>query len=357
MSTPSDTTTSPRASHHRAPPSGVAQHEPSAAERVQMEHGVRTAAVMAAQMEGGSLPRAVLDFIVASSDWRQPRQALESRAASIANHVVNDVKAPNFSGAHPNDVAVYLASIGRQFGDYRRHQAMLAGSREDANADTTTTSASRGSAYTRELGGETYNALARQGYRPEHIHSAIGFARDLGTSDEMAKKFIRMDHQSRDRVRDFMTEIESDPSLTPEQKQERIRQFRQDPKIGKHLTEHDLNRILEDRTRRRLELRGEQVTAFELSQAAIVADQQQSGIQRQVERQHNATVATLNARPEANHAEDDELAAIASRRVAQTQPPPPPATAPAATPQTPPAQPTPPATRQAAAANLMTPKV
>ncbi|RTL71643.1 MAG: hypothetical protein EKK41_09015 [Hyphomicrobiales bacterium] len=98
--------------------------EPSPAERAQIEHAVRTAATAAAQMEGGSLPRAVLDYIVATSDFRQNRQALEARAASIANHVVHDVKAPNWSGAHPTEVAAYLASLGKHFGDYRRHAGL-----------------------------------------------------------------------------------------------------------------------------------------------------------------------------------------------------------------------------------------
>ena len=110
------------------------QSEPSPAERAQTEHAVRTAATVAAQLEDGSLPRAVLDYIVATSDFRQNRQALEARAASIANHVVHDVKAPNWSGAHPTEVAAYLASLGKQFGDYRRHVA-LQGAAEANGAD------------------------------------------------------------------------------------------------------------------------------------------------------------------------------------------------------------------------------
>jgi hypothetical protein len=61
-------------------PPGARRTEPSSAERAQCESAVCTAAIVDAR--GNPLPAAVLDFIVASSDWRQDQHALEVRAAT-----------------------------------------------------------------------------------------------------------------------------------------------------------------------------------------------------------------------------------------------------------------------------------
>jgi hypothetical protein len=61
-------------------PPGARRPEPSSAERAQCESVVCTAAIVDAR--GNPLLAAVLDFIVASSDWRQDQHALDVRAAT-----------------------------------------------------------------------------------------------------------------------------------------------------------------------------------------------------------------------------------------------------------------------------------
>jgi hypothetical protein len=89
--------------------------EPTTARRAERENGVRVAAMVAAQNR--PLPPAVVDFIVSTSDWRQSQNALEARAAGIADFVVHDVRAPNFSSATPEAIRAYLSVAGREFGD------------------------------------------------------------------------------------------------------------------------------------------------------------------------------------------------------------------------------------------------
>jgi hypothetical protein len=146
MSTPNNhiPTGRPRA----GPPPDPAHLEPTGLERVEKEHAIRAAATVAAKSQGLPLAPGALDFIVASSDLRQDTRALETRAASIANYVVNDVKAPNFSGATREQVATYLASIGRQFGDYRKMASIAGGGgHDDGGGEAPASSARYGPAF------------------------------------------------------------------------------------------------------------------------------------------------------------------------------------------------------------------
>jgi hypothetical protein len=246
------------------------QSEPSPAERAQTEHAVRTAATVAAQLEDGSLPRAVLDYIVATSDFRQNRQALEARAASIANHVVHDVKAPNWSGAHPTEVAAYLASLGKQFGDYRRHVALqgaaeangadrdsirAAGTNKGASYSDLPWSEEKLGAYAREKGvpwlanhpdlrrltpaaietfarmkfdKESYLALTRDaGLSPEKAHGLVKAMEDAKVTPDEAKELARkmgatskgltpeQQEQHRTLMESWLKALKADPGAAP----------------------------------------------------------------------------------------------------------------------------------------------
>ena len=300
----------------RLPTPGVLSDQPSSAERAQRENAVRTAAMAAAK--GRPLPPAVLDFILASSDWRQSIPELETRAASVVQHAINDVKAPNWSGASPQQIAAYLASLGKTFGDYRRMTALAEGSDTSSSAESTGTSSSKGAAYTRELaGGDVFKSLVGQGYAREHVMGAIAFAHEMGTSEEMARKFVKIGQDGQEALRKFIDGL--DPSLSDEEKRKAAAEFRRgNAKIRKHMTDDDVVQTIRAHDKKQMELRGVHGGVHGESQNDRRLDNQKAGIERKVEAQHGATVANLQGSPDANRHEDDELASIAKRRVAQT---------------------------------------
>jgi hypothetical protein len=99
------------------------------------EARVRTAAVVAGQRMGWTVPRQVLDYIVATSDPRQSPSALEVRAAAIVDHVKNDTTAPNFRDTPDREAQTYFQTIhGQLVSRLGGLPWNLASTREDASA-------------------------------------------------------------------------------------------------------------------------------------------------------------------------------------------------------------------------------
>jgi len=114
---------------------GSLRQQPYSAERVRLESAVRVAASAAAQREGRTVEPAVLDYIIATSDWRQSQAELEVRAASVVQHVLHDPSAPDFRSATPEETAAYWTRLGRLFGGYHPGlAAILAEAREETEA-------------------------------------------------------------------------------------------------------------------------------------------------------------------------------------------------------------------------------
>jgi hypothetical protein len=67
-------------------------------------------------------------------------------------------------------------------------------------------------------------------------------------------------------------------------------------------------------------LKGDQAAAYDDKQATLVAENRKPGIARQVVAQFESNAVDLRSNPGAGGAEQDELAALAQRRVAQSAP-------------------------------------
>jgi hypothetical protein len=95
--------------------------------------------------------------------------------------------------------------------------------------ERSTTSAS----YTQELaGGATYKALIGQCYTPAHVNSAIDYARHIGASEDMARKFIKLDQNNRDNLHRFVDDMRKNTQLSEaEQKEMKLTRFRGDPTV------------------------------------------------------------------------------------------------------------------------------
>lgn len=170
--------------------------------------------------------------------------------------------------------------------------------------------------YTQELaGGATYKALTGQGYAPAHVTSAIDFARHIGASDDMARKFIKLDQPNRDNLHRFVNDMRSNNQhLSEAEQKEKIAKFRKEnPDIGKTLTDQDILGIIRGKSKSDVKLEGEQRTAHDYKQSTLSEKQRALGIDTQIEARHQGTIAQLIRKPEINAAEDAELAAIAKR--------------------------------------------
>jgi hypothetical protein len=97
---------------------------------------------------------------------------------------------------------------------------------------------------------------------------------------------------------------------------EKIAKFRKEnPEIGKTLTDQDILGIVRGKNKADVKLNGEQAP-HDKSQADRVSEKSKLGIEAKIEAQHSATVADLTKKPDVNKAEDAELAALAKRSAA-----------------------------------------
>src|SRR5262245_28235617 len=88
-------------------------------ERAQLELFVRSEAIAAGRRQGRhgiQVPEAVLNFIVATSDWTMSREQLSARAAQIAEHYADNQPPFNFHTATRAQIYAYFAGMGRLFG-------------------------------------------------------------------------------------------------------------------------------------------------------------------------------------------------------------------------------------------------
>ncbi len=168
--------------------------------------------------------------------------------------------------------------------------------------------------YTQELaGGATYKALIGQGYTPAHVNSAIDYARHIGASEDMARKFIKLDQSNRDNLHRFVDDMRKNQHLSEAEQKEKITKFRKEnPEIGKTLTDQDILGIIRGKSKAEVALKSVQTAAHDDSQSKLVAEQRASGLEKRVEAQHGATVAALS-NPDAKTTIAVELAALAER--------------------------------------------
>jgi hypothetical protein len=174
-------------------------------------------------------------------------------------------------------------------------------------------------AYTRELvGGSIYKALAAEGYTPGQITSAINYARDLGTSEDMARKFIKLDQTSRDDLHTFVDGIRNDPTLTDEQKQAKVAEYRkQHPKAAKVLTDKDMLKIIRGDEKLNVQRQGVQQHIHDGSQVDRATLNHAVGVDQIVAAAHRADVAKSESKPEEAAANLDVFAAAAQKAKAR----------------------------------------
>ena len=148
--------------------------------------------------------------------------------------------------------------------------------------------------YTQELaGGPTYKALIEQGYKPAHVTSAIDYARHIGASEDMARKFIKMNQSSRENLHRFVDDMRKNPAKTKEEEDAKIGEYyKKNPGARKHLTPEDIRKIIRGDEKNKVELKGEQAP-HEQTQAGRVLDNTKLGTEKQVETAHAATAAKL----------------------------------------------------------------
>ena len=170
-------------------------------------------------------------------------------------------------------------------------------------------------AYTRELaGGSVYKALASEGYTPGQITSAINYARELGTSEDMARKFVKLDKASRDDLHTFVDGIRNDPTLSDEQKQAKVAEYRkQHPKAAKVLSDKDMLQIIRGDDKRQIKATNAQDHAHDLTQADRVELNEGLNVERKVEAKHRADVAKSESKPDETAASLDVFAAVAQK--------------------------------------------
>jgi hypothetical protein len=164
------------------------------------EARVRTAALVAAQRMNWTVPRAVLDYIIATSDPRQAPAALEMRAAGIVEYVRSHPSTPDLANASDREAQSFFRMIhGQVVSRFGGLPWALALAREEEASDR-----GSGSAAYAELGGDlgsitpsnfkrshyhrcgldyaTFDALRREGFSGQNIINAASDARALGFS-------------------------------------------------------------------------------------------------------------------------------------------------------------------------------
>ena len=278
---------------------------------------VRVAAMVAAG--NATLGEAFLSRIIDEAGaFSDPAQQIQHVVMRTREHVGTE-KPMNVS-ATPWDQLV-LARLGKNLAPWERLMiASALGDVGDAGSGDIRGGGSKGAAYTRELaGGDVLKSLVGQGYSREHAMGAIAFAHEMGTSETMAHKFVKIGKEGQDKLKEFMAGL--DPNLTEEERRKAVADFRKgNPKLAEHMTDGDVLKTYRDFRRKQAELKGEQAEAFDKSQAVRVAENKDLGVQRQVAAQYQANAIDLRSNPGAGGAEQDELAALAQRRVTQSTP-------------------------------------
>jgi hypothetical protein len=287
----------------------------SQGEKAQAESRVRTAAIVAAK--GVPLGEGFLAHIIAQTSHLPDDAARETMAAKLTLDYMGVGSSVNYLSTPDNQLELRAAALGlhgwQRGGDFfsRMTEARDSGSSE---------SSSRGGTYTRELaGGDVFKSLVGQGYAREHVMGAIAFAHEMGTSEEMARKFVKIGQDGQETLRKFIDGL--DPSLSDEEKRKAAAEFRRgNAKVRKHMTDDDVVQTIRAHDKKQLELRGVQGAAFDDAQKKLATENRSAGIDKMVDAQRVTVVANLQKDTNANKAEEDDLAAIAQRRVAQTQP-------------------------------------
>jgi hypothetical protein len=162
-----------------------------------------------------------------------------------------------------------------------------------------------------------FNSLAKM-YGAEAAHSAIDFSRDLGTTPDMARKFIKLDEPNREAFRDFVESIRNDSTLSPEQKEQKVEEFRKTHPGSKVLTKGDMLKIIKDGDKKQIELKGRQAGVHGESQEDRLKDNRQAGVEKSVETAHKQTVAQLEKNPAAEANVTDQFARRSAQRHEET---------------------------------------
>ncbi len=242
--------------------------------------------------------------------------SLATAASAAVNLVVGGMtqeqKEAMKAGANPFDAAAVhrFSEMLTKFGSHAIAMAMMNGGGGDRAEKTATLSSSGGrttssASYTEGLaGGPTYKALVEQGYKPAHINSAMEFARHIGASEDMARKFIKMDQKSKENLHRFVDDMRSNPAKTPEEENAKIEEWRKkNPGAAKHLTPEDIRKIIRGDDKSKVQLKGEQEAGHDDTQGELVAEQRKLGVERAIDSQH--AIASTKLRKNDKTAKDD----------------------------------------------------
>jgi hypothetical protein len=290
---------------------------------------------------------------------------LANAASAAVNQVIGGMtqqqKEAMKAGANPFDAAAVLrfAEMLTKFGSHALAMTMMnGGEKGEGGSSLASRAASNGRVssanYTDQLaGGATYKALIEQGYKPAHINSAMEFARHIGASDDMARKFIKLDQNNRENLHRFVDDMRKNPAKTPEEENAKIEEFRKkNPDAAKHLSPEDIRKIIRGDDKKKIDLKGEQLP-FDESHKDRIADNKTLGAEKKIDAQHTATAAR-NADQGTRQSTIDSLEALANAPVQLKQPTDKKASSDDPSAKTAPMQPT---KRQVTAPNAAVPKV
>jgi hypothetical protein len=219
----------------------------------------------------------------------------------------------NWSSATPQQISAYLQKLGltlaqaqRLSGEVRGEVDARAGNNGSSRASDRVTSGT----YDHSLNSSesaVFGSLSKT-YGATAARSALDYATQLGAAPEFARKFIKMDEQSRQDFRQFVTEMRSDPTLTDDQVKAKVQEFRQ-----KHpnspLTEQDIIKVIRSQDQRKVKNDGPQAGNFGENHDERRAEVREAGIEASVEGAHRKTVAEIKAKPSSADADLDVLEA------------------------------------------------
>lgn len=285
----------------RAPPSLSLDEQQS------IERQVRTAALAAAR---NNIAQGDLDRIVslATDDFSlgAPARSMADRinlAVSLAEAVEKTHAPFNWLSATPQQIEAYRAAMGllghHHFAGFTNFTSNgggggaggSGGGTRMASGETPATS----TAYDQALNSSersVFNSLSKQ-YGPAAANGALAFARDLGTTPDMARKLIRLDQNERHDLKGFINEARN---LPPEEQRKRAEEWSKKHK-GK-LSPNDLLKLIRDDAKKNVKP-GNEGSVHDKSQNERTADNQRIGIQNRVESDHRTKVADLNHNPSA----------------------------------------------------------
>jgi hypothetical protein len=325
ISSPGGDGVSTRSRAIRAPPALSLDEQRS------IERQVRTAALAAARnnIASGDLDRIVS---LATDDFTlgAPARSMADRitlAVSLAEAVEKTHAPFNWLSATPQQIEAYRAAMGLLGHHHLAGLTNLASNGGGGGASggsgatraSGETSAVTSTAYDHALNSSersVFNSLAKQ-YGAGAANGAIGFAHQIGAPVDLARKFIKLDESNRGELHHFVDGIRNDPNLTPEQRKQKIEAFRKaHPKIGRTLTNDDVERIIRNDVKQKVKP-GNESSVHTKSQSERTIENRQIGAEGPVEKNRRNIAAQVNADPTNGQSDEDKALAFLHARSTQ----------------------------------------